>query len=549
MRAEWQPRLFGIPDRAALAECVADWPVRDIRVRVHRNHGFEPVASAAAPYAAWNSLAIQWSIGMYDDSLSGELHGDADVDVVWLDTARLTGLADGEMAPWLVSRLRQMREQTANPIVVLAWPLAADARESLERAPLTAIHFPDLDAMANALGPRWLDMRAESISGTRLSNRACLLVAGELACRWLPACVLPPIKCIALDLDGTLYAGVLGEDGATAVDLTEAHRMLQECIAAMRRNGVLLALVSRNDRADVDALFAQRHDFPLRLDDFSAVEITWEEKSVALARVATQMRIGLDAIAFVDDNPGELASVASSGPVVTVHAGDDACLTAVALDHVAGMFRWHTTREDVLRDTDLRMSVARATLAAAGASADDYMRSLRPRLEYHVGAIGDVARVADLVRKTNQFNLALTRMSEVDIVRRLERHSGNVVTIALADRLSDSGIIAALVGSCDGDTLHVEEIVVSCRALGRRLEDVMLTRALQLMAEGRAPTQVVFVVQQGARNSPAREWVARYSGNDSLPASCRIAIPIARVAVRTPSTAIVETVRYGETIA
>jgi hypothetical protein len=206
-------------------------------VRVHRNHGVEPVTSATSCYAAWNGLGFDWSIGPYDDTLTFDLQRDADIDVVWLDTGRLAGLGEKGLASWLGARLRALRAQTTNPIVVLAWPLAPADRTSIAQAAISGVHLADLAPLAAGLGARWLDPRTESISGTRLSNRACLVVARELACRWLPAAVLPPVKCVALDLDDTLYAGVLGEDGPATVKLTDGHRVLHEYLAELRRGG------------------------------------------------------------------------------------------------------------------------------------------------------------------------------------------------------------------------------------------------------------------------------------------------------------------------
>jgi len=509
-RAELQQTLFGVPNRADLAT----WITRDggttIRVRVHRNHGFEAVSSATAPYAAWNGLAFEWSLGSYDDSLAFEQQRDSDVELIWLDSDPLKMVA-GELGSWLVSRLRALRGTTPNPIVVAIWPFAAADRETVRGAAIPGTFNVDLEPFAAKLGARWLDPRTQSISGTRLSNRACLELARGFACRWLPAAILPPRKAIAVDLDGTLYRGVLGEDGPMGVALTPAHRDLQQTLARHRSEGILLALVSRNDMSDVEELFALRKDFPLGLDDFSAVDVSWDDRSLALDRIARALRIGADAIVFIDDNPGELVDAASSLPVFTVHAPVDAAQTAVALDHVAGLFRWSVTTEDRLRATDLRASTMREAVFRHAPSSEDYLRSLQVRLRYHVGQREHLTRIADLVAKTNQFNLSLNRMKEAEIARRLDERRTNVVAIDLTDRLSDSGIIAAVVGSRHGETVRVNELCISCRALGRRLEDSLLTRAILLLA-GDEPTEaVVFDWRKGARNDPARQWLERYA--------------------------------------
>ena len=537
-RAEWQPVLFGTPDRAQLAACIPEWPLQPLRVRVHRNHGFEAVSSATPAYAAWNGLDLAWSIGGYDDSLTFDAGSAADVDVVWLDTGRIRGFAGGDGTAWLAGRLRALRARTTNPIVVLAWPLADRKREELDDGAIAGVYCADLAPLADALGARWLDPRAESLSGTRLGNAACLRIARELACRWLPGSAMPARKAIAVDLDGTLYRGVLGEEGASGVALTGAHRELHAQLARYRDAGMLLALISRNERADVEQLFDERTDFPLRLADFSAIEISWDDKPGALRRIAERLRIGADAIVFVDDNAGELASVATSLPAFTVHAGDDPAQTAAALDHVAGLFRWRRSAEDRVRAKDLRASQQRETLLDAAASDDDYLQSLQVRLDFLVGPRCELARLAELSTKTNQFNLSLRRMNEAQIAQRLDDRASNVVAIRLADRLSDSGIVGVLVGSRSDSALRVDELCVSCRALGRRLEDAMLTKALLVMAGDPAPDKVVFALSKGPRNEPARRWLASYAGTALDEEAAALEMSFGAIAARTLPAAI-----------
>jgi len=321
----------------------------------------------------------------------------------------------------------------------------------------------------------------------------------------------PPLKAVATDLDGTLYDGVLGEDGAANLIVTPGHIQLQRKLLELRERGVILAIISRNDPRDIEMLFACREDFAVRLTDFSVIDAGWDTKGAALKRIASRIGIDTSAVAFIDDNPGDLVDVAMSCAAPTVHATTNAAQTVAALGHVAGAFRWRKTAEDSMRAEDLRQSVARDTLRDAADTEDDYLRSLRVRLEYHVGAAGHVARAADLVSKTNQFNLSLRRMPEAQIARRLGQHRQNVVTIGLADRLSDSGIVGVVIGELVDDTLIIEELCISCRALGRRLEDDIVTQALLLMAEGRPPTALSFDVRDGPRNAPAREWLVRYA--------------------------------------
>jgi FkbH-like protein len=529
VRAEWQPWLFGAVSRAALLPLVAEWPCRRIDVRVHRNHGFEAVASATHAYAGWNLLEFEYAIGAYDDTLSFARRAGGDVELIWLDVTRLEKLSGAELGTWLTSRLRALRNQTSNPIVVLAWPLDSALRAALEQAPLAGVHIADLDALAAEIGETWIDQRTLALSGTRLSNAACLRIARELACCWIPACVQTPIKAIAVDLDQTLYRGILGEDGPSGVELTAAHGAFQSRLAALGRNGTFLALVSRNEPADVQALFAQREDFPLRLDDFSAVEVSWGDKSEAIQRIADRLRIGTNSIIFVDDNAGELAAVAARLPVVTVHARPDAAETEAALVHVAGLWRWKGSAEDGIRAVDLRAATIRDELAHATTIPSDYLKSLHIRLEYLLNPRDQLARVFELGQKTNQFTLALRRFKEAELAARMEGPDSGVVAIRLSDRLSDSGIVGVIVGTREADTLHVEELCVSCRALGRHLEDSMLTQGLLLLTEGREPRALSFALKKGPRNQPGRQWLSNFLALELDEGASEVTVPVSLI--------------------
>jgi FkbH-like protein len=538
IRAEWQHQLFGRVSRAELLALTPAWPCHSVTVRVHRNHGFDAVASAANCYAGWNRMRFEFVAHGYDDSLSFAYAGDTSLDLIFLDTARIRGLAGAELGSWLRARIEVLRSRTTSPILVLAWPLPEVARAELVAAPIPGVHVPDLDAIANAMGDYWISARTGALTGSRLSNAACLRLALELGCRWLPACLCPPVKAIAVDLDDTLYRGVLAEDGALALQLAEGHRRLQLELADLARCGIFLVLVSRNDPKDVEELFRVRADFPLRLEDFAVIEVSWGSKAEAIARAAATLRIGVDSVVFVDDNPGELGAVASALPVTTVHAGADPEITARALAGVGGLFRWQRLHEDAVRTRDMAASRTRDGLASQVASPMDYLKDLRVELEYLVDPRNELARIHELGMKTNQFTLALRRFSEAELARRLDDGCSRIVAVRLTDRLSASGIVAMVVGRVEGEELHIDEICVSCRALGRHLEDVMLGRAIRLVGEGHAVTRLVVPIRVGPRNQPARAWLSQFLAVAVPDGDGEVTVPYGRVQVRPAESAV-----------
>jgi FkbH-like protein len=154
--------------------------------------------------------------------------------------------------------------------------------------------------------------------------------------------------------------------------------------------------------------------------------------------------------------------------------------------------------------------------------------------------------MAELARKTTQFNLSLTRLNEAEIAMRIQTDARNAVAIGLSDRLSDSGVIAVLVGSLSDHKLILDEVAVSCRALGRQLEDALITRAVRLMAEGRPVETIVFNIAVGPRNSVARQWLQKFAGISLDESIGQMSIPLGSFSSERASLDMAESVVLPE---
>lgn len=504
--------------RLALEPLPGAAAARRLRVNVWRNHAIEPILALAEPYFAWAGLAPQFHLGDYDDSLQFRGHQGADLELLWLDADRY-GDAD-EWLAWLAQRLQVLRTLSHAPIVLATWPAAAGAaRLQALVDTLPGVRCADLQAFADEQGVKLLDPRTAKTSGTPLAGALHARLARKLACHWLAACVLPPVKAVAVDLDHTLHDGVLGEAGVRGVLLSPAHAALQTALKQLQRRGVFIALVSRNDAADVQALFEQRSDYPLRWDDFSAREVSWQPKARALQRVASQLNIGTDAIVFVDDNLGELLDVNAHLPQTrTLFAHADAELTRRALDHTPGLWRWTVGAEDSARFADVQANQERQALLRQAGDPAAYFRELCVAVELRVDPIDQLDRLAELSSKTNQFNLALRRLGHAELAQRMRDAHSHVVSVRMRDRLTDSGVVGLVVAQRAGSRLAVIELCISCRALGRGLESTLVVEALRCMPLFDACDEVVFNVAHGPRNQPARQWLESWLGRGELAA-------------------------------
>lgn len=529
VRAQWQPILFGEqPKRLELLKLKPDWPLTPVRIRVHRNHSFEHIASAVAPWFAWWGHEAQFLYSDYDDSLSFAFHDqeDASLELIWIDLQRYESRFDpAGLKDWLCQRLLALRARTEAPIIIAATGEPDGWQQALVKTVwnVSGVRIADLRPAVAALGVRCFDQRASKFSGTRLSDAACLLLAREIACRWAPASLLPRIKAVVVDLDHTLYDGVLGEDGSQ-VRMTPAHAKLQQFLLELREQGVFLGLVSRNEQTDVMQLFMQRKDFPLKWEHFSAVSVSWANKPEGLRHIAQQLRIGLDALLFVDDNPGELASVASELPIVrTACAGMDPIITQRVLQFYPTLWAWERSTTDSLRATDFSANTERAHIASCAGDPLEYLRSLQVRVKIEINPWHHLPRLFELSQKTNQFNLSLQRFPESVLARFLESRDSRVASITLTDRLSDSGVIGLIVAQHENGSLLVRELAISCRALGRQLESIMIAASIRALLADLSANHVDILHRTGPRNQPARVWLSSVIGR-TLPEEGRVDI-------------------------
>lgn len=515
------------PTRRELAELKPSWSCREVRVRVHRNHSFEHAASAAEAWAAFGGFKLMWSEAPYDDSLSMQLSDQqADLDLIWYDIETIQSRPGLDVLSWLRSRAQALRGVSALPILMVIIGLDKGAEQTLRDSlgDLPGVRLaPAAEALSGLADP--FDRRLQKFSGSRLSQSANLLLAKHVACRWLPAVLTPRIKAVIVDLDQTLYEGVVGEDGV-AVRLSPAHASIQAALVKLKASGVFIGIVSRNTPQDVEALFSARTDFPLKLSDCSAVEIGWGSKAEAMLRACQKLKIDASSVLFIDDNPGELVEMAERLPATRLlHASQDTERTLRELEFYPGLWSWGVSSADLLRIADLEAEAARKGIQIKAQDKAAYLRELSPQLEVRPRPASLAGRLHELSQKTNQFNLNLGRLDEVKVHDYLNKAGHFAVTVGLSDRLTDSGVVAAMFGRIVDDEVFVEEWVISCRALGRELEDAMAASALS--AATKQAKVAWFHYRTGPRNAPAREWLARLAAC-ALDDEGRALVPISR---------------------
>lgn len=499
MELELQDFLFGRTlSRRELLSYRA-WAQADCRrVQVFRNHSFELAADTMQAYLDYAGLSVSFLYSDYDDSFSFlSLDRTSDLVLIWIDMTRYPTI---DPEAFLKERIVQLKSRFHKPILVVPFGRTVSIQEA-------GVVVWDLTPVREALGDHYTDGRAKELTGTPLSGRAMLLISKWLGLRYLPSLLKPQVKAVVTDLDNTLYSGVLGEDGVDGLKLTAGHEALQRKLKSLAQSGVFLCAASKNDAADVDALFAGRPDFPLKRDDFTWIAASWEPKAQMISEISDRLHIGVDSLLFIDDNIGELEAVRAVHPQIhRIHAKEDALKTCEALEWFPGLYRSSVSAEDAIRKGDIQANQERQELAS-GMSPEEYIRSLRMRLTYVIDDHAHLARISELANKTNQFIFNYKRYTPAEVEEMLRDGSCRVVTISLADRLSDSGLIGVCVGRACGGYVEIEECFISCRALGRGIDGPIVLGAIQCITEALGKNKVKVQFQSGPRNEPARRFV------------------------------------------
>ena len=318
---------------------------------------------------------------------------------------------------------------------------------------------------------------------------AAAAVYGDLLARVVAADRGLSKKCLVLDLDNTLWHGVIGDDGLNGIvvgagtAVGEAHLALQRYAKQLSARGVILAVCSKNDLETAEEVFAAHPEMILRRSDFAAFVANWNDKAANLEAIARQLNIGVDSLVFVDDNPAERLRIRQALPAVAVPELPDDVSDYVTCLSSAGYFEAVSfTADDRRRGEQYQANASRETLRGAAASLDDYLRALEMRMECGAFAPVDLGRVTQLINKTNQFNTT-TRRYAADEVARLAAAPGHVtLQFRLRDRFGDNGLVSVMILVPDParpDVLVLDTWVMSCRVFGRQLECAAMNVAIE----------------------------------------------------------------------
>ena len=365
----------------------------------------------------------------------------------------------------------------------------------------------DVPAVQRRVGGRWADAMSW-FSFRQHPATECLPELAEAQMAHIRAVLGLTRKVLVTDLDNTLWNGVIGEDGLDGIRVGpgtpagEAHQRLQQYLLELKNRGILLAVCSKNNPEDARLAFEQHPNMVLRLEDFAAFRANWDDKATNLRAIARDLSLGLDSFVFLDDNAVEREWVRSQLPeVAIVELGPSVFHYVRDLDRTGYFHALSLSPEDLQRAEQYRTEVQRASIRASAASLDDFLLQLQ--LEAFVEPVVDrnVARVTQLVNKTNQFNLTTRRYTEAQVRAKAADSAGWTGAFHMSDRMGSYGLIGALfcVPGAEANEWEIDTWLMSCRSLGRQMEKFMFDRLVDA-AIHRGIARLIGVYRPTAKN-------------------------------------------------
>ena len=356
------------------------------------------------------------------------------------------------------------------------------AREATE-----AVSMVDCEWLSSSVGKQdWFDARYWHVSRQAYAFSALPLLARHTSAV-LAASVGLAKKCIVLDLDNTLWGGVIGEDGVNGIRIGssdpegEAYQEFQSYLKSLKQRGILLAISSKNNLNDAREPFQARPEMILTLDDFASFQANWDIKPEALQAISKELNIGLDSIVFVDDNPFERETVRRLLPDVETIAlprdpsGYQAALASLPLFETVKI-----TREDSDRTALYKMRSHGLEASRQAGSIEEFLSSLEMQAQITNVGETNLPRVVQLIAKTNQFNLTTKRYSFLDVSNLIQDQSYGMFCLNLKDRFGEHGLVSVLGYRQRDGMLDVDLWLMSCRVIGRSVEKVMMDHLIEV---------------------------------------------------------------------
>jgi FkbH-like protein len=392
---------------------------------------------------------------------------------------------------------------------------------------LSGIHFLDDDQISALASADLYDAARDELAHIPYTETFFAALALAIA-RRVHAIRVLPAKVLVLDCDNTLWRGVVGEDGVDGLEISQPYLAVQDFAIAQQAKGVLVCLASKNREEDVLEVLERRPDMRLNANHIVAHRINWQPKSMNIRSLAAELNLGLDAFAFLDDNPVECAQMRAELPqVVTIQLPAEHEIPAF-LTRLWMFDKLTATAEDAGRTRMYKENSARRAMESAVTDIGEFLAALDLKIDIATPSQDEWGRLEQLTQRTNQFNFTTRRRTAQELKFSLS-NGAHVFRVRVSDRFGDYGLVGAIVAQNAGTTLLVDNLMLSCRVLGRGVEHAMLRRLGEL-AEVLGLQHVSLPYIATARNVPAGAFADSIAAEfaERTPEGALYRIPAAR---------------------
>ena len=380
---------------------------------------------------------------------------------------------------------------------------------------ISGVYVVDYASLVARLGAtHWYDLRMAHYAKAPIARPMLGHLAREYT-KYFRALTGKSKKCLVVDLDNTLWGGIIGEDSVLGIKLGatypgSAYQAFQRDVLNLQKRGVILAVASKNNDPDVQTVFSSHDQMVLKREHFAAWKVNWNPKSQSIAEISAELNIGLDHIVFADDNLAECEQVASALPMLTVvplPKQPERYSEALLED---GLFdRLSISEEDRRRGDLYRQRADAEALRALSTSLEDFYRGLEMETAFASVNETSLARAAQLTQKTNQFNVTTIRYTEADLKTRMADPRWILTTVQVRDRFGDNGIVGLMMACSNENRLEIDTFLLSCRVIGRTVETAMLANLVQHAAARDLQTIVGRIVPT-PKNQPVHDLFERH---------------------------------------
>lgn len=299
---------------------------------------------------------------------------------------------------------------------------------------------------------------------------------GRLICRQ----TISAKKCIVLDADNTLWGGIIGEDGISGIELGDefpgsAYRQFQKHILHLQKRGVMLAVASKNNESDFFEVIDHHSAMVLKREHFLDFQVHWNSKVQSILDIAKELNIGTNSIIFIDDNPKEIGEVKSQLTDVTCITVPEEISDLPFIFNGKDYFDQEAvTSEDLHRNQMMKAETSRKTLQTTMTEAE-FKASLELEMDIFIAQEQHIARITQLINKTNQFNLTTRRRTQDEIAHICRTKNHSVIGMNLKDKYGDYGLVGVAILAYEGEICTIDTLLLSCRVLGRDAEKVFIS--------------------------------------------------------------------------